>query len=58
MNEYEIFYEFVSNGSVQKQEYETNSYQDVIDCAIENLMSLQSYDSYEANTLVSNSFNF
>lgn len=58
MNEYDLYYALVSSSSIQRQEVDNQDYQDVIDSAIENLTCLQSYDGYEAQTLVNNSFNF
>jgi|LakMenEpi03Aug12_release.lakeMendotaPanAssembly.Ray.scaffolds.fasta_scaffold1179968_2 hypothetical protein len=58
MNEYGIFYEFVSQGAVSRAEPTDGcAYEDVIGCAIECLVNQQSYDAYEAQTLVNNSFN-
>ena len=57
MNEYDIFYALVSSSAVSKQEADTGSYQDVVDNAIEYLTNTESYDGYEAQTLVNNSFN-
>lgn len=56
MNEYDIFYALVSSSAVSKPD-SIGSYQDVVDNAIEYLTNTESYDGYEAQTLVNNSFN-
>jgi hypothetical protein len=58
MNEYDIFYALVSSSSVSRAEAANiGSYQDVVNNAIEYLTNSESYDGYEAQTLVNNSFN-
>lgn len=56
--DYDRLHGLISLGVLKKDElYDTGMYQDVIDSAIENLTCLQSYATYEAETMVSNSFN-